>query len=116
MDQTTIGRMHTRFRLPAREAEGLRTRLAAVQSSLLNGALEAALEQAGARAVEEICIRRLHIPVRLRSVRGDSALAADWATPLATGSLAGKWALASMAPVQRVALASPAWPSATPCA
>ena len=84
MDSVTIGRMRTRYRLPARGADGLRTRLDAVRTELLEGALEAALERAGARDGEEICIRRLQVPVRLRGVRGDSALAADWAAAIAS--------------------------------
>ncbi len=84
MDTVTIGRMRTRYRLPARGADGLRTRLDAVRTELLEGALEAALDQAGTRDGEEICIRRLHVPVRLRGVRGDSALAADWAAAIAS--------------------------------
>jgi len=75
--------MHTRYRLPARAADGLRARLSAVQSHLLDEALATALEQAGARPEEEICIRWLRVPVRLRGVRGDAALAADWAQAIA---------------------------------
>jgi len=83
VENVTIKRMHTHYRLPARAADGLRARLTAVQSLLLEEALTAALEQAGARPEEEICIRQLRVPVRLRGVRGDAALAADWAQAIA---------------------------------
>jgi hypothetical protein len=84
VENVTIKRMHMRYRLPARAADGLlRARLTAVQSLLLDEALAAALEQAGARPEEEICVRRLRVPVRLRGVRGDAALAADWAQAIA---------------------------------
>lgn len=84
MDGFAIGRMHTRYRLPARGAEALRARLDGVQSEFVEGALEGAVEAAGAGPGEEVCVRRLHVPVRLRGARGDSALAADWAAAVAT--------------------------------
>lgn len=50
---------------------------------LLGEPLELALEWAGVRASEIVCIRRIRIPVRLRLSRTDSDLLAAWARLLA---------------------------------
>ena len=76
MDVLRIGRFDARYHLPP-SAEGERERLDNVLRAAVDEALERALERAGVAAHEEICIRRLDVPVRLRLSRGDSALAAD---------------------------------------
>jgi len=111
MDALSIQHMHTRCRLPAGAGAGLRARLAAVRADLLGGALEAALERAGIGPDEDVCVRRLHVPVTLRGLaratRGDADLAADWAAALAT-AMVGSLELGG-ADVARYATRMQAW-------
>lgn len=80
MESVRIGRLQARYRLPA--AEG-RARLDRVLRRALDEALEPALAAAGISPREEVCVRALSVPARLRLAEGDPALAAGWATAIA---------------------------------
>jgi len=77
-----IRRIKARYRLqPSQAAE--KRRLDALLRRAAGEMLELALERAGVRSSEIICIRALSVPVSLRLSRADSALAAEWATMIA---------------------------------
>ncbi|HET6763318.1 MAG TPA: hypothetical protein VFH27_06590, partial [Longimicrobiaceae bacterium] len=82
MDRLRIAHLHARYRLAA-GAPAARERLDAVLRQVLAEALEHALDRAGVPAHEEICIRHVHAPVRLRLGMGDSTLLAAWSVALA---------------------------------
>jgi hypothetical protein len=73
-----IGRFHARYHLrPSQFAQA--RRLDSLMRDVTGEALELALERAGIRANEMVCIRGVHVNVRVRLSRGDSAVVADWA-------------------------------------
>jgi hypothetical protein len=77
-----IRRIQARYRLqPSQAAE--KRRLDSVLRRAAGEMLELALERAGVRSSEIICIRALNVPVSLRLSGADSALAAEWATMIA---------------------------------
>ena len=81
MDAVRIRRLSARYHLPpSREAE--RERLGRILHAVLDEALERALERAGVSPHEEICIRNLHAPVRLRLSQADSTLVLAWSLAL----------------------------------
>ncbi len=82
MDTLHIRRFAARYHLTF-SAELERGRLDKVLRAVVDEALELALERAGVPAYEEICLRSLAVPVRLRLSRGDSALAREWSNALA---------------------------------
>src|SRR5262245_5957618 len=82
MRETLIGKFIAHYRLPAAAVEN-RRRLDQVMSTALDGSLERALERAGAPEDGELCIRRIHAPVRLRLASPDAALADEWSCALA---------------------------------
>ena len=87
MDALTIRRMHVRYHLPGATADDrdrLRGRLDGVVADALGSTLEAALERAGLATSDEICIRSLVVPVRLRLAGADAALAIDWSVAMTT--------------------------------
>jgi hypothetical protein len=73
----TIGRFHAAYRLPSSRA-GEARRLDGVLRDALDQSLETALERAGLADGTLICIRRIHVPVRVRLSSTDSALGAAW--------------------------------------
>src|SRR5260370_14486105 len=77
-----IRRFTAQYRLHAWKAAE-RQRLDSVVRRAVGEMLEFALERAGVRSSEIICIRGVGVPVSLRLSRADSALAAEWATMLA---------------------------------
>jgi len=80
-----IGRLAARYRLPARARED-RERLDRVLAALLlDGALETAVGTAGATPRVEICVRRIHVQVRVRLSQSDAALGATWSRAIADG-------------------------------
>ncbi|WP_224242775.1 contractile injection system tape measure protein [Hyalangium gracile] len=81
METLRIHQLTTRYRLPASALEE-RARLDRVLRQMLDEVLEAALERAGVPTHEEICVRELHVPVRLRLEAADSSLAVDWSLAL----------------------------------
>ena len=82
METLHIRQFAARYRLP-QSALAQRERLDKVLATILDEALERALERVGLASDEAICIRRLIVPVHLRLSRGDSALALDWSLALA---------------------------------
>jgi hypothetical protein len=77
-----IGRFRADYHLrPSQFGEA--ARLDGVMRDVTAEALELALERAGVRASEVVCIRSIRLAVRLRLSRANSALAADWARLLA---------------------------------
>jgi len=84
MDTVRVARLHARYRVPAGDARAP-ARLDAVLGQVLDEALETALARAGVDLREEVCIRALDVPARLRLGEGDSALAAAWGAALAAG-------------------------------
>ena len=87
-----IRRLTAYYRLRRSQTEE-KSRLDSVLRDVVSDALEIALERAGVRSSEVICIRKVRVPVRLRLSRGDFGLATEWARLLAEGIL-----LASMEP------------------
>jgi hypothetical protein len=81
MDAVRIRRLSARYHLPpSREVE--RERLGRILHAVLDEALERALGRAGVSPHEEICIRNLHAPVRLRLSQADSTLVLAWSLAL----------------------------------
>jgi hypothetical protein len=76
-----IRQFETSYRLP-RSRMYERERLDGLVPTLLGDALERALERAGISPHEEICIRRISVPLRLRMNLADSALVARWSVAL----------------------------------
>jgi hypothetical protein len=82
MELLRIRRFQARYRLPrARQAE--RERLDGLLREVLDEGLDRALERAGVSPHEVVCIRRLHVPVRLRLSAGNHSLAMAWSLALA---------------------------------
>ena len=77
-----MARMRARYRLPAGDADA-RPRLDALLREVLDDALEHALDRAGVPRHEEVCVRRVDAPARLRLGAPDSALVAAWSVALA---------------------------------
>lgn len=82
MDALHVARLRARYRLPAGEADA-RPRLDALLREVLDDALEHALDRAGVPRHEEVCVRRVEAPARLRLGAPDSALVAAWSVALA---------------------------------
>jgi hypothetical protein len=82
MDALHVARLHARYRLPA-GAPDARARLDALLREVLDEALEHALDRAGVPRHEEVCVRRVDAPARLRLGVPDSALVAAWSVALA---------------------------------
>ncbi len=85
-EMVRIHRLSARYHLPPSRGEE-RERLDRVLHTVLDEALERALERAGVSPYEEVCIRRLHIPVRLRLSLADSALVLAWSLALSDSIL-----------------------------
>ncbi|MEW5928565.1 MAG: hypothetical protein AB1941_13940 [Gemmatimonadota bacterium] len=82
MDALHVARLRARYRLPAGDADA-RPRLDALLREVLDDALEHALDRAGVPRHEEVCVRRVDAPARLRLGAPDSALVAAWSVALA---------------------------------
>jgi hypothetical protein len=85
MQQIRIRRLRARYHLAASREQD-RERLDGILRRVLDEALERALEGAGVSTHEEICIRALHVPVRLRLSSADSSLSLAWSRAL-SGSI-----------------------------
>lgn len=81
-----IHRLSARYHLPPSRQEE-RDRLDRILRAVLDEALERALERAGVSPYEEVCIRRLHVPVRLRLSLAGSSLALAWSLALSDSIL-----------------------------
>ncbi|HEX7241272.1 MAG TPA: hypothetical protein VF263_13440, partial [Longimicrobiaceae bacterium] len=82
MDALHVSRLRARYRLPAGETDA-RARLDRVLRDVVEEALEHALARAGVATHEEVCIRHVHAPARLRLGAPDSTLTAEWSMALA---------------------------------
>src|SRR5260370_103613 len=85
-ESVQIRRLTAYYRLRRSQTEE-KSRLDSVLRDVVSDALEIALERAGVRSSEVMCIRKVHVPVRLRLSRGDFGLATEWARLLAEGIL-----------------------------
>jgi hypothetical protein len=77
-----VERMRVRYRLETGDPDA-RRRLDALLRRTLDEAVEPALARAGVRTDEEVCIRSVRAPARLRLGAGDSAICATWAASIA---------------------------------
>ncbi|WP_319549550.1 hypothetical protein [Desulfogranum marinum] len=82
METLHIEHFQARYHLPPSMFDQL-DRLDHILGEMLDGSLALALERLGISPREEICIRRVHAPVRLRSNSVDSDLITDWSMSLA---------------------------------
>jgi hypothetical protein len=81
MDILRVRRFKVQYRLqPERLPE--RERLDGLLRGILAETLEQSLERAGVSPHEEVCIRKLHVPVRLRLNAADSSLVMAWTLAL----------------------------------
>ncbi len=81
MESLRIDRLEARYRLPpSRAAE--RGRLDRALRRMLDEAVDAALENAGLGRGEEVCIRDLHVPVRLRLSAPEDQMVQAWSAAL----------------------------------
>jgi hypothetical protein len=92
-DTVTIGKFRAHYRLPPSRFTA-KPRLDRLLPEVAGEALEIALERAGVRSSEIVCLRRVFVPVRLRLSQPDSVLIAEWSVLLAdaiaeAGSAAG---------------------------
>lgn len=82
MESVRIKQLKARYRLPVSQLDA-RQRLDALLREATGDALEAALEYLGIGGHEEICIRRIYAPVRLRLSQSDQTLIEQWSLALA---------------------------------
>lgn len=82
MDTLHVARFRARYRVPAGDGSA-RARLDALLRDVLDQALETALAAEGVSAREEVCVRTVAAPARLRLDRPDAAVTAAWSTALA---------------------------------
>jgi hypothetical protein len=82
MEEVWIGKFIAHYRLPAAALDD-RRRLDQMMRTALDGSLERALERAAAPEDGELCIRRIHAPVRLRLASTDASMADEWSSALA---------------------------------
>lgn len=82
MDTLHVTRLRARYRIPGADP-AVRARLDAALREVLDGALETALARAGVRAHDEVCIRHVDAPARLRLGASDPEPAAAWSAALA---------------------------------
>lgn len=81
MEILRIRRLNVRYHLPPSQEEECE-RLNRILHAMLDEALERALERASVSQHEEICIRSLHVPVRLRFSLADLSLVLAWSIAL----------------------------------
>ena len=82
MDALRISRLHAHYRVPA-TAPDAASRLDGVLRAVLEEGMENALARSSVPVHEEICIRTLHAPVRLKAASPDSTLIGAWSVGLA---------------------------------
>lgn len=82
MDALHIQRFEARYHL-SREQLDMHQRLDGLLADLLPQALETVLESSGVSPHEEICLRQIHVPVRLRMSASDPVLISAWCEALA---------------------------------
>ena len=84
MNWLHVRTMRNRYRLRGGDTAALHARLARVLGDVLDEGLDAALARAGFSDDDQICIKRVHAPVRLSPTQSDWALAADWSLAVAS--------------------------------
>jgi hypothetical protein len=82
MEALRIGTFAARYRLPRRQ-RATRDRLDRLLAEMLDERLADELAGAGLDASEEVCVRAVDAPVRVRLAAGDAALAREWARAVA---------------------------------
>lgn len=82
METLHIEHFQARYHLPPSMLDQ-QDKLDHMLGEMLDGSLALALERLGISPREEICIRRIHAPVRLRSNSADSDFIMDWSMSLA---------------------------------
>ncbi|MCI5224069.1 MAG: hypothetical protein D3924_15715, partial [Candidatus Electrothrix sp. AR4] len=82
METAHIDQFQARYHLPPSRF-GEKERLDRLRDEMLNSSLALALDNLGIPGHEEVCIRRVEAPVRLRIASSDSELVAAWSTALA---------------------------------
>jgi hypothetical protein len=82
METLRVSRLHARYRVAGREPAA-RERLDRVLREMLDEVLEVAVDRAGVPRGEEVCIRQVRVPIRLRLGHSDSALGTAWSVALA---------------------------------
>ena len=82
MSALNVSRMRVRYRVPAADPN-VRKRLDAVLDRVLGDALEPALVLRGVPVSEEICVRVVRAPARLRLDDGERSAADSWSAAIA---------------------------------
>jgi hypothetical protein len=82
METLRIGSFRARYHLPPTERAAA-GRLDRLLADMLDERLEAALEAAGVDAREEVCLRRVDAPVRVRLAAADAVVAEAWSRAVA---------------------------------
>jgi len=82
MSALNVSRLRVRYRVPEADAS-VRKRLDAVLDRVLGDALEPALVLHGVPVSEEICVRAVRAPVRLRLDDGERGAADSWSAAIA---------------------------------
>ncbi|WLE98045.1 MAG: hypothetical protein QTN59_04235 [Candidatus Electrothrix communis] len=82
METAKIDRFQARYHLPPSRF-GEKERLDHLLDKVLNSSLALALDCLGIPAHEEVCIRRIEVPIRIKTASADSELVAAWSTALA---------------------------------
>ncbi|MBA3440951.1 MAG: hypothetical protein H0T92_13885 [Pyrinomonadaceae bacterium] len=82
MQNLHIRKLKATYRLPSSSVEE-RARLDRVLTTILNRELEATLEQINISSDEELCIRSIYVPIRLRLSSAESTLSAEWSMEIA---------------------------------
>ena len=82
MERLRINKMIARYHIP-QNSPGMLERLEKMLDTIINEYLDIALDQAGISPHDEICIRQVYAPIRLRFSDPDSALISKWSEALA---------------------------------
>ena len=82
MESLHIKNLEVRYHLSA-ERLSQRERLDRLLGEVLDGALEQALGHAGISPRDEICIRKMHLPIRLRTSSPDQTVVMNWSLAIA---------------------------------
>src|SRR5262245_24290222 len=82
MNKMHVQRISARYHLPESRARE-KARLDGILSDVLTESLEYAIDLAGIDPREDVCIRRLYVPLSVRLSARDDRLCADWSTALA---------------------------------
>jgi hypothetical protein len=81
-DTLHMHRLHVRYRVPEDDVF-MRMRLDAVLARVLDEELEPALLRRGVPVGDEVCVRALRVPARLRLAAGEAGAAEEWSDAIA---------------------------------